>query len=378
MKNFIYLSIVGVAVGCSTDKNTTHPISADYTFVITDSIRVQHLEELKLIDFHEGKFLAKKGLFHYMIFDESGKIISDIELKTDGPDAINMPYSAGYFDGKFTIMDLHLGLVQFSNNGELTNTIPIPKDYIYMHLYNRPAFKLGNKIAIYRPERDLKDWEDQEKFYRKYYNEPLLEVIDTVSAEVTLQMEIPGNSIYKDGNFHFLYHPKIVKQGKLWYLMVLAEMKFFVYEELGDKLTFKKSVSLPIQDNVPFPIVSLQNSPELFLKLELIVPSTIEQLYAIDDKIILVYKKGATEAVVKNHDRENEADWLDFFESLPTYAAVFDSDHNLLQTDIEMPSGTIPTPIVNQKGQIVVQKNQRLLGEEDWNTYYLLDFIDKN
>jgi len=41
-----------------------------------------------------------------------------------------------------------------------------------------------------------------------------------------------------------------------------------------------------------------------------------------------------------------------------------------------LPSGTISTPIVNKDGQFFVQKNQRLLGEEDWNTYYLLKLND--
>jgi hypothetical protein len=247
-----------------------------------------------------------------------------------------------------------------------------------MHPYNRPAFKLGNKLAYYRPERDLKDWDDQEKFYRKYYNEPLLEVFDPITKEIALKMELPETSIYKDGNFHFLYHPKIIKNGKLWYLFLMAEMKFYVYEEKDEELIFKESASLNVKVQIPFPQANLQNISELFSKLEMVVPSMIEQLYVIEDKIILIYKKGAGENIVKNYDRENQAEWMDILGSLPIYAAVFDSDYKLLQDDIELPSGTISTPIVNKDGQIFVQKNQRLLGEEDWNTYYLLKLNDGN
>jgi len=155
-------------------------------------------------------------------------------------------------------------------------------------------------------------------------------------------------------------------------------MKFYVYEEQDEDLIFKESVSLHVKDQIPFPQVSLQNTSELFSKLEMVVPSMIEQLYLIEDKIILIYKKGAIENIVKNYDRENQAEWMDFFESLPKYAAVFDSDYKLLQDDIELPSGTISTPIVNKEGQIFVHKNQRLLGEEDWNTYYSLKLNDGN
>lgn len=373
MKNFTCLILISALIGCAKDKNTDQSISTNYKFEMTDSIRVNHLEELTLIDIEDGMFLAKEeGISSYIIFDNTGKITSHIELKSDGPNAINMAYSAGFFDGKFTIMELHRGLLQFSNEGEIINNIPIPENYIYMHPYNRPAFKLGNKLAYYRPERDLKDWEDQEKFYRKYYNEPMLEVIDPITKGVALKMEIPETSIYKDGDFHFLHHPKIIKKGKLWYLFLMAEMKFYVYEEKDEDLIFKESVSLNVKDQSPFPQVSLQNTDELFSKLEMVVPSMIEQLYVLEDKIVLIYKKGARENIVKNYDRENQAEWMDFFESLPKFAAVYDSDYKLLQDDIELPSGIISTPIVNKDGQIFVQKNQRLLGEEDWNTYYLL------
>ena len=155
-------------------------------------------------------------------------------------------------------------------------------------------------------------------------------------------------------------------------------MKFYIYEEQGEDLIFKESASLNVKDQIPFPKASFQNSPELFLKLEMVVPSMIEQLYVIEDKIILIYKKGATEKIVNNYDRENQVEWMDFLESFPKYAAVFDSDYQLLQDDIELPSGTISTPIVNKEGQIIIQKNQRLLGEEDWNTFYLLKLIDGN
>jgi hypothetical protein len=191
-------------------------------------------------------------------------------------------------------------------------------------------------------------------------------------------MEIPETSIYKDGDFHFLYHPKIIKKGKHWYLFLMAEMKFYVYEEVDEDLIFIKSVSLNVKDQIPFPQTSLQNSEELFSKLEMAVPSMIEQLFVLEDKIILIYKKGAGENIVKNYNRENPVEWKDFFESLPKYAAVFNSEYKLLQSDIELPTGTISTPIVNKEGQIFVQKNQRLLVEEDWNTYYLLKLNGEN
>jgi hypothetical protein len=379
MKYFTCLIFVAALIGCTKDKNTDESISTNFKFEITDSIRVNHLEELTLIDIEDGMFLAKKeGLSTYIIFDKTGNITSHIELKTDGPNAINMPYSAGFFDGKFTIMDLDRGLIQFSNEGEIINNFPIPEDYTYIHPYNRPAFKLGNKLAYYRPERDLTDREDQEKFYGKYYNEPLLEVIDPITKEIALKMEIPETSIYKDGDFHFVYHPKIIKKGKLWYLLLRAEMKFYIYEEQDEDLIFKESISLHVKNQIPFPQVNLQNSDELFSKLGMVVPSMIEQLYVLEDKIILIYKKGASENIVKNYDRDNQAAWMDFFESLPKYAAVFDSDYKLLQDDIELPLGTISTPIVNKEGQIFVHKNQRLLGEEDWNTYYLLKLKQLN
>ncbi|MCH7397205.1 hypothetical protein MM236_04355 [Belliella sp. DSM 107340] len=377
MKNLLFTILIIGIFGCSKDKNSNQSISSNYELEITDSIRVDYLEELILFDIDDGRFLAKKDLVSYIIFDETGKITSHIELKTDGPNAINMVYSAGFFGGRFTIMDLNKGLIQFTNEGEIINNISIPEDYIYMHPYNRPAFELGSKLAYYRPERDLIDWEDQEKFYKEYYKTPLLEVFDPITKEVELKMEIPETSIYQDGDFHFLYHPQIVKRGKIWYLFLMAELKFYVYEEKDEDLIFRESVSLNIKDHVPFPQADLQNRYELFSKLEKVISSMIEQLYAFDDKIILIYRKGVNENIVQNYNRENQSEWREFLESLPKYAAVFDSEYKLLQDDIELPKGIISTPVANKDGEIFVQKNQSYFGEEDWNTYYKLKLTEK-
>jgi hypothetical protein len=57
-------------IGCSKEKNSGQSISTDYRFEITDSIRVNHLEELTLIDFHDGMFLAKMDLSNYFVFNK--------------------------------------------------------------------------------------------------------------------------------------------------------------------------------------------------------------------------------------------------------------------------------------------------------------------
>ncbi|WP_157966056.1 hypothetical protein [Cognataquiflexum aquatile] len=56
MKYFTCLILVAALIGCAKDKNTDQSISTNYKFEITDSIRVNHLEELKLIDMEDGMF----------------------------------------------------------------------------------------------------------------------------------------------------------------------------------------------------------------------------------------------------------------------------------------------------------------------------------
>ncbi|MCH7411083.1 hypothetical protein MM239_16880 [Belliella sp. DSM 111904] len=81
---------------------------------------------------------------------------------------------------------------------------------------------------------------------------------------------------------------------------------------------------------------------------------------------------------MEKYDRENQTEWVEFVESLARYAAIFDSDYKLLQDDIDLPPGTISTPVVNKEELILIHKNQKILGEEDWNTYYLLQLKDRN
>ncbi|MFD2034810.1 hypothetical protein ACFSKL_08420 [Belliella marina] len=378
MKNQLYIILLVGLVACSKDNNKIQSTSIDYELVITDSIQVNHLQQLTLVDIEDGRILAKnQATSTYVIFDEKGNINSQIELKTDGPNAINMSYSEGFFEGKFTIMDRKKGIIQFSDEGNIIKNFTILEDYIYLNPFNKPIFTIGDKLAYYRPERDMSDWEKPEEFYRRIYNLPILEVLDPKTNETKLKMEIPETSVYKDGDFHFVFYPQIVKRGKIWYLFLMAEMKFYVYEEKGEELIFKESVSLNFKDQIPFPSASMKNPYELFSKLDKVVSSMIEQLYAFDDKIILIYRKGAGENIVQNYDKENQSEWEDFFQSLPKYAAVFDSEYKLLQDNIELPSGTLSTPILTQDGHILVHKNQRLLGEEDWNTYYKLKLTEK-
>lgn len=364
-------------ISCSNDKNSKQSISSNFEFVIADSIQVNHLNVLKLIDQEDGIFLAKSDdLSTFLMFDITGEIKNQIELKTDGPNAIQRTVSEGFFEGKFTVLDNQKGLLQFSNEGEIIKSQPIPDNYFFFHLYNKPVFSLGKNLAYYRPDRDLTDWDNPEVFYNRSYNSPILEVLDPETNDTKLKMEIPESSIYKDGDFHSILDPKIINKGKIWYLTLMAEMKFYIYEEKGDELIFKESISFNPKDHIKFPQASLKNPNEIYNKLEKIVPGTILQLYAFENKTVLLYRKGAGENIVQQYDRNNQSEWMDFMGNLPIYAAIFDLNHKLIQDDIALPSGSITTPVFTEDGQIVIQKNQRLSGEEDWNTFYLLKLID--
>ncbi|MCH7412573.1 hypothetical protein MM213_03675 [Belliella sp. R4-6] len=378
MKNFIYLLSIFFLASCDQDNKREKSISSNYELEITDSIRVDYLQQLAMVDMENGKYLAKsEDLSTFVIFDDDGEIINQIELKTDGPNAIQRTVGEGFFEGEFTVMDNQKGLLQFSNESEIIKTQPLPGDYFFTHIYNRPVFSLGKNLAYYRPERDFSDWENPELYYKRNYNSPILEVLDPKTNETTLKMKIPETSVYKDGEFHYILDPKIIKKGKTWYLTLMAEMKFNVYEEKGDELIFKESINFNPKDHIKFPSVSIKSPIEIYNKLETIVPAMILQLYGFENKTVLLYRKGVGENIVQQYDRNNESEWLDFIGSLPIYAAIFDTNHELIQEDIALPYGSITTPVFTEDEQIVVQKNQRLSGEEDWNTYYKLKLTEK-
>lgn len=376
MKKILFsLSLMGTLHSC----NSNHKAIDDNSFraIIADSIQVQLLDNLMLFDFdsQRGEYLTKIHSENtFIFFDKSGKITTQIDLDSDGPNQINWPMGIGFLDSKLTIMENQKGILQFSDQGEIDRKIDLVSDYFHFNSLPFSAKYIGNEIVYSRPERTPLDWDNMGSVMEKVYQSPLLEVLNPESKTTRNTMDFPPNSVYSQGKYFHWIFPKIIRKGNEWYLTLLAEMKFHVYEETNGGIEFRKTVDLPVEDAIPMPGVPLNQFDQWGEKHSQTVFGKIEQIYRRKKDLVIIYSKGASNEFSKNYNPENMEEWAAFIIGLPRYAAIFDTTHQLIQKDIVLPKDILFSQTLNDENQIVAKKNQDAFNqEEDFNTFYLID-----
>jgi hypothetical protein len=387
MKNQILLIFILLLVFACQSKNKKGVEDEKLQLAIVDSIQVDYLGNLFIYGYNseDGLYLGRwNSNEEYVLFDDSGNFQQRFVLPSEGPNAIKWAIGVGFLDGKFTVMDQHNGLIQFSNKGEIVNKISIPANYFYLNGLSFSAQKIGENYVYSRPEResigfDGIQWDDLTGLLVNNYKSPLIEVYDPKSGTIRNTMKFPENTVYSSGQFYNAIPPSIIKFGKEWIVFLLAEMKYFVYQEIEGEVEFVKEVNLNIKDAIPMPGVPMKQYLEWDEQKGNIIFGKIEKLYRRENDVIVIYTKGVDEEISKNYNRENRIEWMDFIYNIPRYAAVFNNDHQLVQKDILLPKGLIWSSVVNNKGEILALKNQDYFEvEEDFVTFYKLDLASSN
>lgn len=373
MKHFFLTSILITLFGCN--RQNTSGLPTDLDLQVTDSIQVEYLGDLNVFD-HDPQSGLYLGINHdvnsIVLFGDDGSVQHQFELQKDGPNAISWLQGKSFLEGKVTIMDSKKGLIQFDNNGQTSQRIEIPQEYFYLNGLNFSAYTLGKKYVYVRPERDLSDHSDPAAFYKRIYSSPILEVFDPVTRETSNTMAFPPGTVYSDGNFYRWMFPSIQKKGHKWYLFFLSERKYHVYEESGDELLLTKSVDLNLDDAVDMLGAPIEN-PSLINQQEPNIFGRIEHIYPLEQFTLLIYTKGVKKEISGQYDPAKMDEWMGFIETIPRYAAIFDTDDSLLQKDIELPKGLLFNGVSNGKDEILAMKNQVYFGtEEDIVTFYKL------
>lgn len=159
--------------------------------------------------------------------------------------------------------------------------------------------------------------------------------------------------------------------GGNWYLHFDHELKYFVYEEIGEEIVLEKTVDLEVKDAV------LPRAEEFEVAMQYSMsdqrPATILQLYRLEEKTIVFYKKGIPEKTVELDPTASNLDQMN-----QTYAAVFDEENNLIQNGIDVPEGLIFSRAITEDGELLAKKDQVYLGvEEDQVIYYKLKVLEE-
>ena len=196
-----------VIVSCSDNQNendnkSTTALKKDVKIEIIDSVRVNYLGTLTLLDVseeHEKIMLYDRATSKIVITDMQGSILNELELEGDSPNSYGRILGPGRItsDGNIFIIGMK-GFFTYSLDGKIINSTKLPEDYdIFMTSTNQstaPIYHQGKFITTYL------DFKGKEKNQAEYYQElTVLTELDSATNSYSTFLNIPAESKLRDG-----------------------------------------------------------------------------------------------------------------------------------------------------------------------------------
>lgn len=364
-----------ISFGCNTGTSNS---DSGYSIKIVDSINVDYFGNLKLKDYDPNSdryLLSNEGMIPILEVNSAGDIIGNFEVSHEGPDAVPNPGSVGYLNGELLIYDMDKGFVIFNEDKSISNEIRIPYQHSYLvfppHL---PLMERKDEDVFYLKPLIDEDFIDGmgEKFYKNYYNKPLLEKLNLRTGDITTHLEIPDQSIFKDGMNHGIYIPIIKNRDKKWLVSTWFDPVIYLFEQNGEGFSFVREIDLQIEGLVKYESVSMKNSNQFFDINENTRAGNINDILLLDEYTLVVYRKGLTadeQAEIKA--KFAEQDYIEIEKKDPFYAVVLDVNYNVVANEVPFPLGVYYPNVINKDNEIVALKNADLFSvEEDFLTLY--------
>ena len=371
----VLVTTIAFLSSCSSETDTT---SKNISIVITDSINVDYLGDLNLKGYNpqsDQYLLTNMGMTPILEVDAEGRITRKHTISQDGPDAIPQPGSLGYVNGDLTIYDMQAGYFTLNTDNRLSKKLVVPYPHSYLvfppHL---PLIELTKESATYVKPLEDREFIDGmgEKFFKNYYSKALIERLDLTTGSVSSHMEIPPESMFRDGMNYGIYIPVIKKKDNHWLLSTWFDPFIYVYEEQNGVLQLIKTIDLELNDLVTYEPVAMENSGSFFDKNADIRPGNINDILWLDDNIVVVYRKGLNKNSVNEIQQNYPAEAnVEIEKQDPFYAVVLDKAFNLIAKDVEFPYGIHYPNVVNTANEIVSLKHPALFDvEENYITLY--------
>lgn len=374
--------VLSGSIACNPNGDRDSVNLSSYEARIMDSLLIDHLGNLWLLDydFQSETYMSwGTGQRDLLLISKKGEIVSQFDIPSDGPNRIGSITSLDFENGEVRILENPGKIVHLNGDGEIVKKIDFPVYGFYLNgIAGDPYFPFKNEIAFVRPEKELSqediDWDEfYETGFQKIYQQPILEVLDTMSMKSRLTMEFPKESIYQDGKFYNWMFPTVTKEGKNWMLYFRGEMKFFLYQEVDNEIVFSQVVDLNVVDAVPavgIPFDQIDEYDELRAKS---VSGNIQSIIPTSDGYFVLYKKGLKEDEIKDFDLNSMQGRMAMQRSNPYFLALLDDEFNLIQNDIQLPKGVIYSRFLSPEGTLLGLKDQDYFGvEEDRNCYYFI------
>ncbi|WP_339904092.1 hypothetical protein [uncultured Cyclobacterium sp.] len=366
-----FIIIVGLALSCNSPKENT--AYRNFSITIRDSINIDHLDPLHLkgYDPESDNYLLSNagiGIRQILRVNGNGAVIANFTIPEEGPNALLNPGSTGFLKDAIVIYDMEKGFVQLNPDHSIIPKaqVPYPHNYLFFPPHLPLIKQNGEEIYYLKPLVD-EDFIDGmgEQFYRNYYNKPLLEKHNTNTNETRQFLEIPTQSIFKDGMNHGIYVPVIKNKGNDWLVSTWFDPYVFLFKENDEGITFEKTIDLQISGMINFQSVAMKNSEQFFNINEGKRAGNINVILFMDDYTLIVYRKGLTEEEQKEvktnfpNQAEIEMEKRDAY-----YAVLLDKDYNVLDSNVKFPLGVHFPNVVNKDNKVVALKNPNLFDVE--------------
>ncbi|WP_339877797.1 hypothetical protein [uncultured Algoriphagus sp.] len=196
-------SILTLSVCSCGEKKQADNTSSTFSFQLTDSIQVDYLGDMRLIDYDEqqDKYLILDNANRiYLEVSGSGEIVNKNELSSDGLNAVSYVSGLGYLDSKVAVLTPTDGYYLFQNTTKV-DEIAIPYPYRTVVFYDKLGiFSEGDRIYFQKPwpssmDMSMNNW----GFYEALYELPIIESLDTTKADTMAALRLPESSAFLDG-----------------------------------------------------------------------------------------------------------------------------------------------------------------------------------
>lgn len=340
-----------------------------YSLEITDSIQVDYLGDMRLIDYDEEEdryLILDNSNRIYLEVTEKGDVVNRNELSPDGLNAVPYVSGLGYLDGKVAVLTPSDGYYLFQDT-TIVDKIAIPYPYRTVVFYDKLGiFSDAGRIYFQKPwpltmDLSMNNW----KFYETLYELPIIESLDPTTADTLSVLRLPESSAYLDGRVHGILLPSYSKFDDVLLLTMKFRPEIYVYQKDGVGYEYLKTVEVEIPGWVSYDPVEKDNSAQFYNGMSSKQVGVVLDILKVDDFFIVVYSKGIPEEKmpVDIHDPNTGA--LSRLKANPFYAAILDKDFKQLATDIPFPTASNFPNVVNKDGEIVVSKVAGLSDVED-------------
>ena len=365
--HFLISSIAISLLSCG-EKTENNSITKSFSLEITDSVQIDYLGEMMLLDYDpktDKYLLATDSYYEYVEVDEDGKILNHNKFSEEGIDPVGQALGLGYFNGDVTVFNPPKGYYRFQDSSKV-GEVTIP--------YSHQVFMMYPKLGMFESEGKIyypKPWPEtlavnfeEGEFYQALLHLPIIEAQDKETGDTLGVLSLPESSALLDDEVKGFPIPVYTVDGEKLLLSMWFTPEIYVYNKVGDKFEYEKTVDVNIPDWIPTTSVPLDKAEQFFIENQKKRPGNLTNILVSGDYYIAIYNKGLSEED-KAQLGPPTRDGLAARKKDPNYAAIFDKDFNQLATNVPFPITSNFPNVVNKKGELVVSKVAGLSETED-------------